>query len=348
MSSSPRVLTTLHVLFTCGLAAGLGFDEYRLNHARHEQATTQALVEQQKKEHAEAQAKAAQLAERNEAFKAESETLRKQLADIKAGKAAPVLADASDAAKGEGEGAKEGKPGETGKDARGKMGNAFAQMMSDPAMKKMIVQQQGMAMRMMYGELPKQLGLDTTQSEQLMELLTQRQQALTDKSLTALGGDADNGALGKQTADIRAQYDQQLQALLGDNYPQFQAYEKTAGDRAILGMYQQQFTSMGQPLTDDQRTGLLQIMSDERATMPPSPLAQSNPDVAGQLKALGDDGVVHDFFAQQEDLDRRILARAGSVLSPEQVTVFANIQKQMMQMQEAGMNMTRQMFKPSK
>jgi hypothetical protein len=346
MSSSPRALTLLHVLLTCGLAAGLGFDEYRLANVRHEQAAAQAAVEKQKKELAANEAKSAELKERNDAYKTESETLRKRLAEMKAGKAAPIVAGApgSDTAKAD------GKDGADGKSEKGKggFGNALAQMMKDPAMKKMIMQQQGMAMRMMYGELPKQLGLDSQQSDQLMNLLTQRQMELTDKTLGAVDGSADKSAISQQTADIRAQYDQQLKALLGDSYPQLQAYEKTVGDRAEMAQFQQQFSTLGQPLSDDQRNGLLQIMMEERAGMPASPLAQSNPDVAGQISALNDDGVVHDFLAQQEALAERVLARAGTVLSPEQLTTLANLQKQMLQMQESGMNINRQMFKPQK
>jgi hypothetical protein len=333
------------VLLTCGLAGALGYDEYRLAHVRHEQAVAQSFAQRQADEEKIVQAKSKELAERNEAYKAESAALRKQLADMKAGKPAAVVPDTAGAPGTAKDGA-----AETAGDGKAKpgFGKALAQMMQDPSMKKMVQQQQAMVLRTMYGELPKQLGLDQQHSDQLMELLSQRQTELMDKSFAAMNGSPDKAALAKATSDITAQYDDQLKALLGDSYPQFQAYEKTIPDRTELNQLQTQLSGLGMPLTDDQRAGLLAIMTEERSKSPPSPFTQNGQNVAAQMDMLSNDGAMHDFFARQEDLYQRVLARAGGVLSPEQVTSFANLQKQMLQMQQAGLNMSRQMFNTQK
>ena len=46
-------------------------------------------------------------------------------------------------------------------------------------------------------------------------------------------------------------------------------------------------------------------------------------------------------------MNRRVLDRARSVLSPDQMAQFEQIQKQQMEMQKMGMKMGREMFKAS-
>ena len=178
-----------------------------------------------------------------------------------------------------------------------------------------------------------------------MGILSERTADQTEKAMAMMNGDKSKSEeAGKALNDQTAKYDAQLKDALGGQYGDFQAFEKTIGDRTILTQYQQQFASAGQPLSDPQRDSLLQIMSEERAQMPVTALSQPGGDMQAKMSALGSDETMHALFADQEELNRRIAARAAGVLTPEQVTAFNDMQARMLQMQQAGLKMSRTMF----
>jgi hypothetical protein len=181
-----------------------------------------------------------------------------------------------------------------------------------------------------------------------MELLSDRQMDMTNKGMQAMGSRNGKGPddATQELKDSSANFNAKLKDMLGgDGFQQFESYEKTIGDRAMMQQYQQLFSGTAQPLEDSQRSALLQIMMDERAKMPPSPFDQSNKDVAGQMKALQSDQAMHDFLAQQGELNQRVYQRASEVLSPEQLSSFQKFQQQMTDMQQMGMKMGKAMMK---
>src|SRR5580704_6510791 len=92
----------------------------------------------------------------------------------------------------------------------------FAEMMKSPQMKEMMRAQQKMAIDGMYGSLSKYLNLSTNDMAALKELLLQRQMALMDAGMSMMSG---SGADPKQAAanaqSVKADYDKQIQDLLG-------------------------------------------------------------------------------------------------------------------------------------
>jgi hypothetical protein len=205
-----------------------------------------------------------------------------------------------------------------------------------------------MAIRGLYGDMTKELGLSPDQTERVMQILSERQADLQEKGMAIMqAGDAKSPEAQKAQQDVdtlQAKYTADLQKELGSHYADFQNFEKTVGDRAVVGQYQQQFAAAGQPLSEDQRSGLVKIMTEERANMPANPWAQGQTNVRGQLDALSSDEAMHTLLASQEDFNRRVAARAADVLSPEQATAFTDMQNRMMQMQQMGIKMGRSMF----
>ena len=76
--------------------------------------------------------------------------------------------------------------------------------------------------------------------------------------------------------------------------------------------------------------------------MPDSTLS-SNP--AAQMKMMQTDDGVKAWMQAQEDFNQRVLARARTVLSPDQILGFEAAQKQQIEMQRMGVQMSREMFK---
>jgi hypothetical protein len=249
-------------------------------------------------------------------------------------------------------GAAEGaaKEGEKGKEGLGDFGKMVGKMFTDPDMKKVMRSQQSMAISMMYGDLAKELGLAPDDAKQVMDIITERQMAMAEKGMQMFGKGQTDGAsiedAGKQVQADKAQYDGQLESILGkDGFAKFSEYERTVGDRMILQQYKQSFTASGVPLSDQQSAGLMGIMKEERLKQPPSPLDAGGQDIAGAMKALQDDQGLDKMLADQERFNQRVLDRARGVLSPDQILPFENAQKQWLDMQKFGMKMGREFMK---
>jgi hypothetical protein len=304
-------------------------------------ATEQERVAQVETTHQEV----ARLKEHNEALKAESETLRRNRGLAGVAGASPGSKPAAPATSADPAGATQS---ESGAGEGGNFMKGLAKMFTDPEMKKVMRQQQAMGIRMMYGDLGKELGLSGDALDQLYEMLADRQMEVSVKGMEMLNGSGDGGQLeaaGKEANATREAHDAKLKAALGEEgFARFQEYERTVGDRFMMQQYQSQFAASGAPLEDEQKESLLRIIYDERSRTQATMFDPTNKDVAGQMRALQSDEALHQYLASQEDFNRRVLQRAGEVLGPEQVAAFEKIQKQMLEMQQAGVKMSRAMF----
>lgn len=219
-------------------------------------------------------------------------------------------------------------------------------MFTDPEMKKAMRAQQAMGIRMLYGELATELGLTPEEANQVMELLADRQMEMTGQGMKMMneGGSESKQAeeSAKQMQASREKFDQQLQSTLGGRYQQFQEYEKTIGDRAMLQQYQQAFSSTGMPLEESQRAGLLQIMTEERAKLGEDGF--NTPNVAAQMKAFRSEEAVDQFSARQQQFNQRVLNRSREILSADQILQFEGFQKQQFEAQQMGIKMSREMM----
>ena len=243
--------------------------------------------------------------------------------------------------------------GEKGKEGFGDLGKMVGKMFKDPEMKKMMRSQQSMAINMMYGDLGKELGLAPDDAKQVMDILAERQMAMAEKGMQMFGKEKAEGAspedAGKEVQANKAEYDAQLESILGkDGFAKLGEYERTVGDRMVLQQYKQSLSAGGVPLSDQQSAGLLRIMKEERLKQPPSPLDSGGQDVAAAMEVLKDEQGLEKVLADQELIYMKVLQRAPTVLSPDQMLQFENAQKQWFEMQKFGMKMGREMFKGGK
>ena len=147
----PKALTLFLILVVVGLLAILAEEARRVSELDHELKIARTMAVLKSTEASKEQAQVEKLTERNEAYKTESELLRQKLAG--GGAAGQSAAAAVPAAVKAGA----GEQPATGEEKAGAgMAKALGKMFSDPNMKKMMRQQQAMAVRMMYGDLTKQ------------------------------------------------------------------------------------------------------------------------------------------------------------------------------------------------
>ena len=274
-----------------------------------------------------------ELRKKNEAFKAESEQLRTMLAEAKTANPAGSADAAAATANGE---KKEGGVN---------FMKGMAKMFTDPEMKKSMRAQQAIGIRMMYGDLVKQLGLTGADGDQIIDILTERQMNMAAEAMSAMGGDdPDKNAKLAKIADSTKQYDDQLKAVLGEKgYAEFKNYEGSIGDRFMLQQWEGQFSSAGSPLESKQKDQLLGLIRDERAKTPDATLI-NNGNPAKSIEAMRDDGNIDKMMAGQQEVNQRVLNRARDFLNPDQVATLEKAQKQQLELMRGQINMSKELF----
>jgi hypothetical protein len=226
------------------------------------------------------------------------------------------------------------------------MGEMFQKMMNDPAMKEMLRSQQKSMMKSMYGSLFKELNLSADQQKQLTDLLLDSQMAGMENV-----GDLFKGEETSRTNAVNALAEKQkatqaqIKALLGDEkYAQYEDYQKTISDRMVLNQFQQQAAGTETALRDEQMQGLVALIKEERTRIPPI-IDDDLGKAAESLQKVFNAELFDKQMQWQEDLNKRVLGRAGTVLTPEQLKEYAEFQESQFNMMKLGMKMAREMFK---
>ncbi len=238
------------------------------------------------------------------------------------------------------------------KTVAGDFGGMLKKMFTDPNSKKMMRSMQSMGVKMMYADLAKELGLNPDQAGQVMELLADRQMALTTQGMKIFDGKEADAAktaeMGKDIESAKAEFDGQLESILGkDGMAKLSDYEKSVGERMQIQQYKQAFAANGLPLDDNESVGLLTIMKEERASQPASPLDPGSKDVGAAMQAMQSEETFNRLMQDREAMDRRVLSRAGKVLSPDKMVQFGKIQSDTTAMMKSQMDMARTMMKPA-
>jgi hypothetical protein len=234
--------------------------------------------------------------------------------------------------------AQEGGQGQGGGAAMGKM---LANMLKNPEMRKAMEQQQGMAMDMIYGSLVKQLQLSPEQEKKFKDMLLAQQMENISQAGAMFDGDAEQRAkVAKELAEKRAANEEKMKELLGeDKFAQYQDYNQTLGERMMLDQF-----ARNAEVSPEQNEQLLAIMREEKKNVQinlGNPAADPTQDWQAML---GSDEATAKLFAQQEEVNNRVLERAAQVLTPEQMKKFGPVLQSQLEMQKAGLKMARQMF----
>jgi hypothetical protein len=228
-------------------------------------------------------------------------------------------------------------------------GNAMAammeKMMKDPAMREMVRSQQKTVMQQMYGPLFKDLALTPEERQKFTDLLLDNMMKGVEH-----GGAMFKGEGTERTEALKAMADQQkdtsdgIKALLGDErFAQYEGYQKTVGERLQLNQFKQQLEGGGSALQEAQYSQLLQIISEEKARTPP--VISDDPNRSAEsLKLLASEETMNKQFQWQEELNQRVLGRAGEVLTAGQLKEYTDFQGQQLNMQRMAMKMAREMF----
>jgi hypothetical protein len=218
-------------------------------------------------------------------------------------------------------------------------------MMKDPAMREMMRSQQKAMMSQMYGPLFQDLGLDATQREKFMEILLDTAMKGVEQAGSFFKPNtADKTEAMKVVSEQQKEMTASLKALLGDEkFAQYEEYQKTVGERVQLTQFQQQLAGTETPLQDSQMAQLMAILQEEK-TRVPSVLSDDPNRSFEAMEAMKSEETMNRHFQWQEELNKRILERASSLLSDGQLKEYNGFLEQQLNMQRFGMRMAREMF----
>jgi hypothetical protein len=231
--------------------------------------------------------------------------------------------------------------------------SAFANMFKNKDMRDLIRTQQkaalGPMMEKNYGSFFSSLGLSSEQTATLKDLVVKKAMVDAEMGVSMLAGDMDPDKRTEMVQKGKADKDainDQIKAFLGDdNYSQFKDYEKTQPERTALGMFRDQQASGPGALTGDQENLLVNAMYEERQNFKFTTdfYDQSKFDY-NNLDAIFTEDRINQFEQERQQLDKRYMDRARSILRDDQMEPFEKFLAAQDQMQMAGMKVAVQMF----
>jgi len=221
------------------------------------------------------------------------------------------------------------------------MQNMFAQMMKDPEMRKVMEQQQRVAMETMYASLFKKLQLAPDKEQKLKDILVDQQMSSISQAGSVLDQNATNRTeMIQKLSEDHQKREQQIKETIGeDKFAQYQDYTQTIGERVMFDQYGKQLE-----LTPEQTDQLLNIMREEKKNAQINTGAAPYDATKDWQKVLQENGMAEQLMAQQEQANQRVLDRAGQVLTAEQLQKLGPVLQNQLTMQKAGLKMARQMF----
>lgn len=231
-------------------------------------------------------------------------------------------------------------PAAAAKDDKNPM-SGMAKMMKDPAMRDAMKAQMRSQVEFMYRDLFDLLGLDGDKQESLTKLLQERSSAGMELGLAMMGGESlPEEERKKKMEEVKAANEaseKAMKELLGEaDFTKFQQFEKSQPERQQLSTLNGQLKDKGIGLSEQAESQLMDAMFNERTNFKYDVNFgdQKNFDPAQYTEQN-----LNRFTEQQAELRGRILEKAGTILTPEQLDVFRKTQEQQAAMEKMGMEM---------
>jgi hypothetical protein len=226
--------------------------------------------------------------------------------------------------------------------------------LKDPELRQAMEKQQLQALerkikQLVNAKLIDKLNLSPEQANELRDILRQKQ-APAMKLMTALmAGELDEAQIaemgGRAQQEIK-DADAQMKTLLGpEGYSYLDYQEKSEGERHQLRELKSQFADAGHPLRPQQSDSLLAAMYDERHNFKFQ--IDFHDPTSFDLTRFPDyytDENLDRFYSEMQQLNSRIVAKAESILDPEQLSEFQRALQEKLERGRATVRMTQSVF----
>jgi hypothetical protein len=192
----------------------------------------------------------------------------------------------------------------------------MAALLNTPEVMQLMTAQQKNALDSRYAALFKKLNLGPAQLESFKNLLLEKQNSQRDVMMAAresgLNPRESRDELQKLVNDARAETDAAIAAAIGqDKFNQYQNYESTGRQRALVDQIDRTMSYAATPLTESQSQALVQI------------LAQNSPAETGDNNNMRG-GFGGNFAAMngRVAITDAAIAQAQTILTPDQINVL--------------------------
>jgi hypothetical protein len=292
--------------------------------------------------------RAQQVVETRDSHSAEIANLKQQIAELqnelesaKAGSGVPATAAAGQPVNSA---AVEGEEKING--AKSAM-KSMTEMMSDPAMKDVMRQQQRVALKGMYSDLFAELGLTQEDEDVMMELLLDKQMvnmSLGMQMMTGSLSDEEKKALAQKMVESVAGIDSEIEAFLGkETFESYELFVDSQQERMQLNAFKESLRGTDEPLSFEAEEQLMNAMYETRKNFKFSTNfgTESNPNPDAWIGF--DENSADRMILEMRRLNEEIVGKAGGILSPGQLEAFRSAQENQVKMQEMGIKMGLQM-----
>jgi hypothetical protein len=143
---------------------------------------------------------------------------------------------------------------------------AFISMMEKPEVQRLMAIQQKAALDNRYASLFKSLNLSPEQLAKFKDLLVEKSTAMMDVMAAArsqgVNPRSDPAAYRTLVANAQGEIDQNIRSTLGETaFNQYQDYEHTAPQRAVVSQLEQRLSYSSTPLTPEQSAQMVQLLA---------------------------------------------------------------------------------------
>lgn len=206
--------------------------------------------------------------------------------------------------------------------------NRVANMMNQPEVRQLMVNQQKAALDGRYAALFRKLGLSGEALEKFKNLLVDKQTVLSDVMMEArnqgINGRESRDELRKLVEQLQGEVDGNIRETLGEAaYAQYKNYETTMPQRSVATQLDQRLSYTSTPLQPSQVEQLVQILHDT------APAAGNRATATGFMTsavALGSPAMT--FVGGSPRITDAAIAQAQGVLSPAQLAALQALQQE--------------------
>jgi hypothetical protein len=227
------------------------------------------------------------------------------------------------------------------------MKQSLGQMMADPAMREMAVQQQQAQLEQQYAGLFNYLQLDPEEKLHFKQLLAARVRAKMDLALQLMNPTLTTQQQQAIVAQMKEQEQQSntgIQQFMndGNDYQTFLRWEDSLGERGMVQMGRPVFENARVPLNEQQENQLVELMAGVRQSNKTLPNLWKPEEMVGQQVT---DGFIQQQLAKYDTDAKQVLTGAAGFLSAEQLQALQKMLDQHRSLMQASIKMTQQMVK---
>jgi hypothetical protein len=217
--------------------------------------------------------------------------------------------------------------------ASGGVNGALREMMKNPAMRDLLLQQQAVQIEAGYARLFEYLQLTDEEKAHFKKLLVERAGIEADLSMKLLDPNLSPAERQRLIAEAEKNYGAFNQSIKGflnndSDWSTFERWEGTKRERtAFETMGRSIFNASGEPLSTQQEDQLMTLMAQLRQT-PSQEQAELQRVVqnGGKLDAAG----LNRLLEQQRVMDEQTRQQAAAFLTPTQLKALTNFQEQIL------------------